>query len=199
MATQITRTASGLVPYRITVRQFLKMIDARVFREEDRVELLGGILYSMTTNDPHNFVVTRSAELLRPRLPADWSLREEKSVRLGRFWRPQPDIAVLKSPLRTFGRRTPQPQDIALLVEVADTTYSKDAGIKLRRYAHVQIPLYWIVNLELRRVEVYRDPQGRHGRACYRMIELYPDDVEVPVVIDGQDLGRIAVKEILPR
>ena len=136
--------------------------------------------------------------LLRPRLPADWSLREEKPVQLGRFWRPQPDISVLKSPFSAFARRWPQPLDIALLVEVADTSYPKDSGIKLRRYAHVQIPQYWIVHLDRRQVEVYRDPHGRHGKACYRMVEIHPDDVEIPVVIEGNDLGRIAVKEILP-
>ena len=75
---------------------------------------------------------------------------------------------------------------------------SKDAGIKLRRYAHVQVPQYWIVHLDRRQVEVYRDPHGRHGKACYRIVEIYPDDVEIPVVIEGKDLGRIAVKEILP-
>jgi Uma2 family endonuclease len=81
---------------------------------------------------------------------------------------------------------------------VADTTYLKDSGIKLRRYAHVRIPLYWIVYLDRRQLEVYRDPHGRHKKASYRTVEVYRDDAVVPVVIDGNDLGRIAVKEILP-
>jgi Uma2 family endonuclease len=175
------------------------MIDANVFREEDRVELLEGRLVAMTTNVPHDFVVTRLASRLRALLPANWSLREEKSVQLGRFWRPQPDIAVLKATDDTFASRSPRPQDIALLVEVSDTTYAKDAGIKLRRYAHVQVPLYWIVHLDRRQVEVHRNPHGRHGRALYRMVEFHPEDGDISVVIDGKDLGRIAVKEILPR
>jgi Uma2 family endonuclease len=198
MATQTTRTASGLVPYRLTVRQFLKMIEANLFREGDRVELLGGVLCAMTTHDPHDFGVAQLAQLLRPRLPAHWSLREEKSVQLGRFWRPVPDISVLKASLRAFARRSPQPQDIALLAEVADSTYLKDSGIKLRRYAHVRVPQYWIVHLDRRQVEVYREPYGRHSKAAYRILEFYTEDVEIPIVIDGNDLGRIAVKEILP-
>jgi Uma2 family endonuclease len=83
-------------------------------------------------------------------------------------------------------------------VEVSDTTYRKDSGIKLRRYAHVRVPHYWIVNLERRQVEVHREPQGRHGKAYYRFVEIHAEDDEVAVVIDGHDLGRIAVKEILP-
>jgi Uma2 family endonuclease len=152
----------------------------------------------MTTNDPHDFVVTQLGSLVRPRLPANWTLREEKSVQLGRFWRPKPDISVLKAPSRAFVRRSPQPVDIALLVEVADTTYLKDSGIKPRRYAHVQIPHYWVVHLDRRQVEVYRDPHGRHGKAGYGIAEIHRDAVEIPVVIEGKDLGRIAVKEILP-
>jgi Uma2 family endonuclease len=198
VATQTTRTASGLVPYRLTVRQFLKMIEVNIFPEGHRVELLGGILSMMTTNDPHDFAVDGLADLLNPLLPAGWTLREEKSVQLGRSWRPQPEIAVLKSPRRAFASRAPRPTDIALLVEVADTSYVADSGIKLRRYAHVRVPNYWIVNLERRQVEVYSDPQGRHGKACYRKIELYPEDTDLPVIIEGKDLGRIPVKDILP-
>ncbi len=195
---QTSRTASGLAPYRITVRQFLKMIDASVFREGDRVELLGGTLFPMTTRDPHDFVVTRWALRLRPRLPVGWTLREEKSVQLGRLWRPHPDISVLKATDDCFVSRSPRPHDIALLGEVSDTTYLKDSGIKLRRYAHVRVPQYWIVRLDRRQVEVYREPYGRHGKAAYRILEFYTEDVEIPIVIDGNDLGRIAVKEILP-
>jgi Uma2 family endonuclease len=198
MATQVTKTGSALMPYRLTVRQFVKMIQANIFPEGHRVELLGGILSTMVTYDPHDFVVTHLAELLRPRLPGGWTLREEKSVQFGRWWRPNPDISVLKSPSRAFEHRTPRPQDIALLVEVSDTTYRKDSGIKLRRYAHVRVPHYWIVNLERRQVEVYRDPHGHHGKACYRLLEYRLEDDDLPIVIDGHDLGRIAVKEILP-
>jgi Uma2 family endonuclease len=198
MATQAIKTGSAVMPYRLTVRQFVKMIQANIFPEGHRVELLGGILSTMITYDPHEFVVTHLAELLRPRLPGGWTLREEKSVQLGRGWRPYPDISVLKSPSRAFAHRSPRPQDIALLVEVSDTTYRKDSGIKLRRYAHVRVPHYWIVNLERRQVEDYRDPHGRHGKAYYRFVEILAEDVDISVLIDGHDLGRIAVKEILP-
>jgi Uma2 family endonuclease len=152
----------------------------------------------MVTYEPHEFIVTRLASRLRLLIPILWTLREEKSVQLGRWWRPYPDISVLKAVDTMFAHRSPRPQDIALLVEVSDTTYRKDSGIKLRRYAHVRVPHYWIVNLERRQVEVYRDPHGRHGKAYYRFVEILAEDVEIPVVIDGHDLGRIAVKEILP-
>src|SRR6476646_1497883 len=119
MATLTPPATTGVVPYRLTVQQFARMIDANVF-EEDRVELLGGTLYPMTINLPHAFAVARLSELLRPLLPAEWSLWEEKLVPLSRLWRPQPDISVLKSPSTAFARRWPRPGEIALLVEVSD-------------------------------------------------------------------------------
>jgi Uma2 family endonuclease len=197
MATQTTKTGSGLVPYRLTVQQFLKMKAANVF-DEDRVELLGGTLYPLTADAPHAFSVSGLGELIRRRLPTDWTVWEDKGVHLDRFWLPRPNIAVLKVPLMTFACRLPQPQDIALLVEIADTTYPRDSGIKLRQYAHARVPEYWIVHLEHRQVEVYRDPHGRGGKAKYRSVEIYRDDVEIPIVLDGQDLGRLAVREFLP-
>ena len=81
-------TASGLVPYRLTVRQFLKMIDAGIFRDTDHVELLGGLLVDkMVKHDPHDFAIDMLGTNLDHLLPPDWIAREEKSVVLGRFWR----------------------------------------------------------------------------------------------------------------
>ena len=198
MATQTARTASGLVPYRLTVRQFL---------QDDRRERLsrrrsGGAARgdSDLEDDQRRARFRRDAAgRTAPHQTAGGVVAARgEAGPVGPLLAPQPDISVLKANSRAFAHRWPQPADIALLVEVADTTYPKDTGIKLRRYAHVQVPQYWIVHLERRRVEVYRNPHGRHARALYRMLEFHPDDVEVPVVIDGHDLGRIAVKEILP-
>ncbi len=59
MAMQTQSVSSGLVPYRISVRQFVKMIDANIFPEGDHVELLGGVLVAMTKNDAHDFIVNQ--------------------------------------------------------------------------------------------------------------------------------------------
>src|SRR5438128_4021395 len=102
MATQIQtppRSSSGVVPYRLTVRQFEKMIDAGVFRDEDHVELLGGILVDkMKKFEPHNFGVGKLGDILRDIIKPDWIVREEKPVILGRFWNPEPDLAVVRGP-----------------------------------------------------------------------------------------------------
>jgi Uma2 family endonuclease len=198
MATEVQSTGAILVPYRLTVRQFEKMIDAGIFPEGVHVELLGGVLTAMTTHPPHIIIVTRLANLLRPLLPAGWFLLEEKPVRFGRFWRPEPDLAVVRGPDTNYLGRLARPEEIGLLVEVADSSYPKDAGIKLRRYATARIPVYWIVNVGKRQVEIYTDPQGRGRSALYRGIVIRKEGEQVPVVIDGQERGLLPVADLLP-
>ena len=191
-------SASGLVPYRISVRQFEKMIDAGVFGEHDHVELLGGILVDkMTKNDPHDFSVDAIAEVFRTITGPDWVVREEKSVVLGRFSRPEPDVALARGPRERYRSTAPKAADLAVLVEVADSGYAKDRGSKWRKYAAFRIPVYWIVNLPLRQIEVYTEPSGRGKSAVYQVSKVYGVDDEVPVVVAGQELGRLKVRDIL--
>ena len=198
MATQTQSTGTGLVPYRVSVRQFEKMIEAGIFPEGVHVELLGGILAARTTNPPHIIIVTRLATLLRPLLPADRILFEEKPVQFSPRWRPEPDFAVIRGPDTNYLGRLPRPDEIDLIVEVADTTYAKDAGIKLRRYASARIPVYGIINVGKRQVEIYTDPQGRGRSALYRGSVIRKEGEHVPVVIDGQERGLLAVGDLLP-
>ena len=192
-------TRSGLVPYRLTVRQFLKTIDAGVFPKGARVELLGGLLVGkMTKNDPHDFATSELSDALRRIMPPGFFVREEKSVVLGRHSRPEPDIAVVRGPRSRFRNRAPRVPDLALLVEVADTSYAKDRGAMWRRYAATGVPIYWIVNIPQARVEVYSSPAGRGRAAAYTDAAIYGPDDEVPVPIDGREVGRIAVRDLLP-
>jgi Uma2 family endonuclease len=193
-----TTGGSGLVPYRLTVRQFEKMIDAGVFRDDDHVELLGGLLVDkMVKHDPHNFSVGEVAETFRALVQRDWIVREEKSVVLGLFWRPEPDVAVARGPRERYRSKGPRRADLGLLVEVADSTYAKDRGAKWRKYAASGVAVYWIVNLPLRQVEVYSAPAGRGKSAGYREIKIYRPDEEVPLILEGRELGRIKVSEVL--
>jgi Uma2 family endonuclease len=152
----------------------------------------------MTKGNPHDYSLGAVAEELRRLTPTDWILREDKSLQLGRYSRPEPDVAIVRGPRRQYHNRTPHARETALVVEVSQSTYNYDRGEKWRAYAAARIPIYWIVNLEKSQIEVYRDPAGRGKNASYRQSEIFGIDHEVPVIIDGQDIGRIVVKEILP-
>lgn len=189
----------GLYPYRLTVRQFEKLIDAGVFPEGARVELLAGVLANkVTRHPPHDFVVNRLRTMLERLLSSRWLTREEKAVTLNRFWRPEPDIAVMRAPDDLYRKRAPTAKDLALLIEVSESSYATDRGLKWRGYAAAGVPCYWVVDLSKRVVEVYSNPAGRGEAARYRDSATYGPDAEVPVVIEGREIGGIAVKDILP-
>jgi len=191
-------TAAGIVPYRLTVRQFERMIEAGIFRDEDHVELLGGILVDkMTKHDPHNFTVDALGARVRTSVEPEWTVREEKSIVLGRFSRPEPDVAVAHGPRERYRSSSARPPDLGLLIEVADSSYAIDRGKKWQQYATARIPVYWIVNLPQSQIEVYSAPSGKGRSAAYRDVALYARDDLVPVVLEGKELGRIPVRDVL--
>jgi Uma2 family endonuclease len=183
--------------YHMTPRQFRKAIDAGVFGE-NHVELLGGIPFIMSENPPHivasaNVHYRLIALAPRPR----WFANKEHRLALGR-WRPLADVVVLQGPEATYATRLARASDVALLVEVSDTSYAKDSGPKLRRYAACRIPVYWIVDLKRRLVEVRSQPYGKGKLAGYARCDIYQEGDQVPVVLDGQEVGRVAVADLLP-
>jgi Uma2 family endonuclease len=177
-------TKSGIVRYRLKVRQFEKMIAAGIFRDKDRIELLGGILVDMMTKyDPHDFAVGSLGDELRPIVDTAWIVREDKSVVLGTFSRPEPDVAVARSPRERYRLAAPGPADLGMLIEVSDSSYAKDRGGMWRLYAAAYVPVYWIVNLPLAQIEVYTEPCGPGTSAAYTNFVAYGRDDSVPVVL----------------
>lgn len=183
--------------YRMTPGQFRKAIDAEVFGE-NHVELLGGVPFIMSENPPH-IVATASvfAELFKLAPLPRWFVNKEHRLALGR-WRPLADGIVLRGPRSTYSTRLARGSDVVLLVEVSDTSYAKDSGPKLRRYATYRIPVYWIVDLNRRIVEVRTRPFGRGKEAGYARCDVYREGDRVPVELDGQEVGQVAVSDLLP-
>ena len=91
-----------------------------------------------------------------------------------------------------YRTRHPGPAEIALLVEVAETSLGRDQGDKLQAYAAGGIAVYWIVNLIDRRVEMYTEPSS----SGYQRRQFFVSGQDVPVTIAGIERGRIAVAEI---
>ena len=91
----------------------------------------------------------------------------------------------------------PQPRDIGLLIEVADTTLADDRTTKKRVYARARVGVYWIVNLVDFAIEVYAQPRAGR-RPTYRQERSYRAPEAVPLVLGDHDLGAIPVSELLP-
>ncbi len=193
------RIERGWRPYRLSVRQYLRMIDAGVFPPETHVELLGGILVEqMTKGDPHDYLIMVLPSTLQALVPRPWAVVAEVSLRLGPRSRPEPDVMVLQGPIPRYKGQPPTSRDVALVVEVAESSYRYDRGHKWKLYAAAQIPVYWIINIKKGQVEVYRDPTGVGVNAEYQTTEIYGEDTAVPVLIAGAEVGRVTVRDILP-
>jgi Uma2 family endonuclease len=184
--------------HRFTVEQYERMAELGLLTSADRVELLEGIIVDkMTQNPPHNAAIDLVRDQLEPLLPEDYRLREQKAVRLVGGSEPEPDLAVVLGPAKRYARRHPGPQDIFLVVEVADTSLADDRERKGRIYARSRLAVYWIVNLHDGVVEVYTNPKG--GKAPgYTTRRDYGRDESVPAIVAGTELATICVSELLP-
>ncbi|MBL8799972.1 MAG: Uma2 family endonuclease [Planctomycetia bacterium] len=184
--------------WRLSVAQYHQMIQAGILTEDDPVELLEGILVAkMPKNPPHRIGVRKLRRSLERVVPAGWSVDIQDPITLPHS-EPEPDGTVSRGDTERITDRHPGPDEVALLVEVADATLSRDRTTKKRIYARAQIPVYWIVNLIERQVEVYTEPTGPADEPDYRQRRDYGPAESVPVVLDGQEVGQIPVGELLP-
>ena len=177
--------------YRFTVDEYERIAG---FLHDDRVELIDGYLVKkMVKNPPHVVACARVAAAIARIAPAGWHIRPGEPIRIAGRTEPEPDVALARGVIDDYAATHPEPRNIALVVEVADTTVAKDRR-RGQTYGPAGIPVYWIVNLVTRRVEVYTNPSpdGYTQRVDYGPGEF------IPLVIDGKTIGQVPVDEILP-
>jgi Uma2 family endonuclease len=183
--------------YRFTVDQYKRMGVAGILTEDDRVELVEGLLYRKPMKKgPHSIACRETASALTRVIPTEayFVTREDPVDIPGRAGMPEPDISVVRGRSRDYTEQ-PTGRDVPLIVEVADKgRLAYDRGEKLGSYAGGGIPVYWIVNLVDRQIEVYSGPSPT---AYQSRVDFKPGE-RVPVVIDGQQVGEIAVDDMLP-
>jgi Uma2 family endonuclease len=181
--------------WRLTVAQYHQMIDADILTEDDWVELLDGWLVAKMPKKPaHSLVTQLVADALRDRLPDGHFVNVQEPITTPDS-EPEPDVTVIRGERCDFVYQHPEPENVALLVEVSDATLQRDRGLKLRVYAQAKITMYWIVNLVDERLEVYSD-LGQ-DEPIYQQHQVYTATDTVPVVIDGREVARLPVVQLL--
>jgi Uma2 family endonuclease len=182
---------------RFTVDEYFRMSDAGVF-DGKRVELIEGrIVRRQARSHAHRWTNSRASRAFLANFePQKYWVVVQGTLTLGRFSAPDPDIHVFDVPEGTVEQQLPKP---FVVVEVSDTTYRKDSGIKLRQYAAAGIQDYWIVNLKAQQIEVYRKPENPTGKTKgwrYADIGQFKKGDEVEFLAYPKIL--IAVDEIVP-
>jgi Uma2 family endonuclease len=189
---------SALDLYRLSVDQYHSMTEAGILYSGENVELLEGLLVCKEKKTPrHSFGCGTVADLLRALLIRNCFVTHYDPITMDDS-EPEPDVSLILGDIDDYMQRHPYPAEVALAIEVADSKIMKDRTIKQRIYARAGIPVYWIVNLENRKLEVYTQPGGSGATARYvQRVEL-DETASVEVVIAGTVVGTIPVREMLP-
>jgi Uma2 family endonuclease len=179
-------------PHLFTRKEYHRMGRAGLFREE-RVELLDGEVITMSPqNSPHASTIHRLWSVLSHRLGSAAYVRAQAPVILDDWSEPEPDIAVCQPDPYDYAREHPRTEQVLIVIEVADSSLTYDRTRKARAYAASGIPVYWLVNLRDRHIEVRTNPDRATGQ--YRSVQVVAEG-ETVTLPDGQQL---AVADILP-
>jgi Uma2 family endonuclease len=178
--------------YRLSTKQYDRLVELGVVPEGTRVELLDGELMEMPAQgDRHVNCLRRLIGLVQQASIPPGTLLVQMPLRIAWDGEPEPDLVVLRPPASQYDARPPGAEDVLLLVEVADSSRDYDRDRKVPRYAAAGIPEVWLVDLPDEVLRVYREPTG----GAYRVLQvLRRGETARPAAIVG---AEIAVDQIL--
>ena len=150
---------------------------------------------------PHAGASGMAAMTLVRALPDGRCFRPENPILINDFTAPLPDVAIVRGTPADYTRRgsVPNAEEIGLVVEITEASLRKNLTTTLQIYACAGLPVYWIVSLVARRVEVYSEPRVEDGGvARFTSIAMFEDDQGVPLVLAGHEVARIAARALMP-
>lgn len=212
VSTLATSTLRELVDDRaslfpLSVAQYHRMIETGILPEGGPFELLDGLVIrkdrSKSGEDPmsvgseHTFVVSAVAELNPKFRRFGCHLRMQMPVTFLPKHEPEPDAAIVVGRHSDYLEGHPTPPRVLCVLEVSDSSLLRDRTAKLRIYAIAGIPVYVIINLPDRLIEVYTQPSARSGRYGQSVTLTRAQVLDLPAPRDK----RLAVpaKKLLPR
>lgn len=164
---------------KFTTDEVMRMVEAGIIGEDDRLELIEGELLVVSPQDPiHAGTIQRLDRRLQRTYGDRYQVRPQLPVIASQFSMPEPDLAVVRGDERSFDRRHPTGADIVLVVEVSWTTARRDRG-KAEVYARAGVPVYWLLDLEHRRLEVYEAPAPDGAYTHVRLLSE-AEEVDLP-------------------
>jgi Uma2 family endonuclease len=174
-----------------TTKEFRDMVEAGVFREDDRLELVDGEILEMSPIGSRHAACVRKLNFLLRGVGSRALVDVQSPLGVSEDSDFYPDVVLLKPRADHYANAIPHVVDTLLVIEVADTTLRFDRSIKKHRYAAAGVPEYWIVDLEGSRVWVHRKPlEGDYGE----IMEARPGEILTP---PGMPDVQIAVADLV--
>jgi Uma2 family endonuclease len=144
-----------------TVQDYHRMSEMGILDPNERTELIAGqITLMVAKGTPHVITLQLLASELLGQIGTTALIRTQDPIHLDDSSEPEPDLVIVRGEILDYIDRHPQPTDIHLLVEVADSTLSYDCQVKDKVYAKAGIPEYWVIDIKNRQVHIFRDPQA---------------------------------------
>ena len=172
--------------HRFTVDDYHAIARAGILTKDDRVELLDGeIVKKMTIGSRHAACVDRLTRLFVQQLGDRAVVRIQNPIQLDDYSEPEPDISLLRPKEDFYAEAHPMPEDVQLVIEVADTTLGRDRIVKIPLYARAGIQEIWIVDLVARRIELFRRP----SKDNYGKFRVVDDGALSPVAFPELELS----------
>jgi Uma2 family endonuclease len=182
--------------FRISVDRYERMVESGMLGEDDPIELLSGVIvWKMPKNPRHSTVVRRCQRIIESLVPSGWHVRKEEPARIPDYDEPEPDLTVVRGDGQLYENHHPGPNDVALIIEVAESSLTRDRGLKREIYARAGIAAYWVINLIDRQIESYSDPVGN----AYPAPKVFRETDLVELIVDGQVAGAILVADLLTK
>ena len=181
-----------------SVEEYHRMGEVGVLKEDERIELIDGIITTMNpTGSKHAACVKKLNSLFSSVLsPREALIGIRDAIVLNNGTEPEPDITLLKPREDAYADAHPRPADVLLVVEVADTSAEENRTVKLPRYAAAGIPEVWIIDIPHRRIEACQTPVGTEADAGYKIrVEYRPGETLSPAM---SSYVQIDVEAILP-
>lgn len=178
-----------------TREEYHAIAEAGIFAPNERVELLKGEIIAMAPPGERHSAGTKRVTHAFAGLYSDnrrTIVSVQDPVVMSPSSEPEPDLMLLAPRDDFYDFAKPRPQDVLLLIEIADSSLQYDREVKLPYYASLEIPETWIVNLQDDRVEAHTEPSPQG----YRATRTYErgDSISPTAFPDVE----IAVNDIIP-
>lgn len=178
---------------KFTVAEYYRMAEVGILGPDERVQLIEGEIIVMPPIGPgHADNVDEFNEVLARYAPGRYRVRIQNPVRLNDGSEPEPDVALLYRRPEGYGAAHPNPSDVLLVIEVADSTLEYDRQVKAHVYGRAGIPETWVRNLPEDCIERFTQPgpDGYTQHTVHRRGETL-----TPVALPDLEL---AVDDLLP-
>lgn len=157
----LMQTPKPLVPTQKlwSVDEYYRMSEVGILAPEERTELIEGeIILMAAKNPPHVASGNFAADYFRNLLSGSAHIRTQDPVRLSSRSEPEPDIAVVQPRLDCYLDHHPTPDEIFLIIEIADATLNYDLKRKTKLCAKAKISDYWVIDVKQCLVHIFREP-----------------------------------------